>query len=296
MLNKDNNTFVLNIDVGDMTFSVFETGTVEEKLLEEYYDSHFHTMYEFQYIQKASIVIVDESSEYTVNQGEYVIIPPGIFHTKRLECNAVRYTLLFSVIPKKEINKSFSEYCYYANILSSIKSISLHNNAEISAIMEKILKLDKADSAENIHILKIYLSELITTFLNFAKKETELLKTDKQGRNFADFTLENEYLKFVIEGCIQSDFAKNNISDLLSRKLNMSNRNCMRIIRHLFGESLSELIIKQRMKLAKTLILKTDRTLINISEALGYNSYVAFFTAFKKYYGISPKDLRDDRR
>ena len=60
MLKKEeNNTSVLNIDVGDLTFSVFETGTVEEKQREEYYDSHFHTMFEFQYIQ--ILQCVDES-------------------------------------------------------------------------------------------------------------------------------------------------------------------------------------------------------------------------------------------
>lgn len=295
MLTKVNNTFMLDIDVGDLTFSVFETGTVEEKLLEEYYDSHFHTMFEFQYIQKESITVVDENCEYTVNQGEYIIIPPGIFHAKKHNSNAVRYTLLFSIIPNKEINKSFSEYCYYANILSSIKSISLHHNAETSAIMEKILKLHQADSLENIHILKIYLAELLTTFLRFAKKDTAPKNSYEEDKPFTSCTLEEEYLKFVIEGCIQSDFAKNNIPDLIAQKLNMSNRNCMRITRHLFGKSLTELITKQRMKLAKTLIAKTDRTLIDISEAVGYNSYVAFFTAFKKYYGISPIALRDDR-
>ena len=79
----ENNNSVLKINIGDLIFSVFQTGTVEEKRQEEYYDSHFHTMFEFQYIQKESITVVDESKEYIVNTGEYIIIPPGIFHAKK---------------------------------------------------------------------------------------------------------------------------------------------------------------------------------------------------------------------
>ena len=296
MLKKEeNNTSVLNIDVGDLTFSVFETGTVEEKQREEYYDSHFHTMFEFQYIQKESITVVDEAKEDIVKTDEYIIIPPGIFHAKKNNDNAVRYTLLFSIVPNKEINKDFSEYCYYANILSSIKGISLHKSEEISSIMEKILKLGKSDLPQNIHIFKIYLAELLTSILYIAKKDNTINNSYKDDNSLSYHTPEEEYLKFVIEGCIQSDFAKNNISAIIAEKLNMSNRNCIRIIKNLLGESLTGLIIKQRMKLAKTLILKTDRTLTDISEAVGYNSYVAFFTAFKKYYGVSPVVLRNDK-
>lgn len=289
------NTCMLSVDIGDMTVTVFITGKVKEKNLAAYSDSHFHTLYEFQYILKESITIVDEKCEHTVNEGEYILIPPGIFHAKKKDDNAVRYTLLFSVIPNKVSGKNFSEYCYYSNILSSIKYIGIYNNRELCPIMDKIIKLESYDFTENSHILKIYISVLITEFLRFANNTSSFKSIRTEFKNSSHNTTEDEYLKFIIEGCIQSHFTSKNISQLICEKLNMSNRNCIRVIHRLFGESLTELVTKQRMKLARTLIMKTERTLNDIAQAVGYNTYVSFFTAFKKYYGISPVILRQNK-
>ena len=78
----------------------------------------------------------------------------------------------------------------------------------------------------------------------------------------------------------------------MAKALNMSSRNCSRVVKNLLGKSICELVTQQRMHIAKSLITKTDRQLSDIAEAVGYKTYVAFFTAFKKYYGISPNLLR----
>ena len=72
----------------------------------------------------------------------------------------------------------------------------------------------------------------------------------------------------------------------------MSNRNTARIIKELFDSSLSELIVRQRMNCALSFITESDMALSDIAQRVGYNSYSAFYKAFKKYYGATPESYR----
>ena len=55
--------------------------------------------------------------------------------------------------------------------------------------------------------------------------------------------------------------------------------------------TLLEYITKYRMHMAKQLILDTDHKLTEISEEVGYNDVSYFSKCFKKYYGVSPKNM-----
>ncbi|MCR8659599.1 response regulator [Paenibacillus endoradicis] len=58
------------------------------------------------------------------------------------------------------------------------------------------------------------------------------------------------------------------------------------------GYNLWEYVIKLRMEESKRLILKTDLRRYEISEQVGYESPEHFSKIFKKYYGISPSEMK----
>ncbi len=61
-----------------------------------------------------------------------------------------------------------------------------------------------------------------------------------------------------------------------------------RIFKKEKGTSISQWIIKERMELASTLLLTTDRPAVEIAYQVGYNNYPYFSTVFKKYFGMTP--------
>lgn len=58
------------------------------------------------------------------------------------------------------------------------------------------------------------------------------------------------------------------------------------------GEPLNRWIIKRRLIAAKSLLLKTEKSVEGIAEAVGYQSINHFFRQFRQYYGNSPKAWR----
>lgn len=67
-------------------------------------------------------------------------------------------------------------------------------------------------------------------------------------------------------------------------------------VRELFrkysGESLPGFILEKRMDLAVNLLLESRKSVKEIAEACGFQSYNYFFTAFKRNFGITPKEYR----
>ncbi|MBQ1310735.1 MAG: helix-turn-helix domain-containing protein [Blautia sp.] len=69
-----------------------------------------------------------------------------------------------------------------------------------------------------------------------------------------------------------------------------------RIFKKEKGQSISQWIIKERMELASTLLLTTDRPAVEISYQIGYNNYPYFSTVFKKYFGKTPSQYVKEKK
>jgi Response regulator containing CheY-like receiver domain and AraC-type DNA-binding domain len=60
------------------------------------------------------------------------------------------------------------------------------------------------------------------------------------------------------------------------------------------GISISQYIIQQRMDLAARLLEDDRNTVSNIALEVGYNNYPYFTSTFKKYFGCTPTQYRED--
>ena len=283
--------YTLDVDIGDMNVSLFHI-TTSDNSVTDYAGTHFHTAYELQYVSSGQLSIIDESKTHKFLQGDFIIVPPGTFHSNNSDEKFVRSTLRFSITANGKENDGFSEYCYYSRILEHVKGITALRCAHAESLFEQISMLD-TEKQTDVHMIKLYAGLLITNILK------ELIDNKKQTNDKVPTTktdtlsAEDERIKFIIENCIQELFAEDNISKKIAARLNMSDRNCSRVVNRLMGENISDIVIRQRMKLARILIIKTDKPLSDIAWEVGYKTYVAFFTAFKKYYGISPMELKN---
>lgn len=68
-----------------------------------------------------------------------------------------------------------------------------------------------------------------------------------------------------------------------------------RIFKKEKGSTISQWIIKERMELASTLLLTTDKPAVDVAYQIGYNNYPYFSTVFKKYFGVTPSQYGKER-
>lgn len=282
------------INIGDATFYIY--GINNSTSSGQYYplcDFHIHAGFEIQYISSGTFVLETEYGHFKGTRGNVFVIPPNNYHQTSSASGVFnRQCFSFSVFPNDE-KEGNNEYLFYNRILSRFSEVVVLENDDFIYIMERIMSLQQSneENKENLinSLFSVFLMDLFAE-LNIYSKNNEDLKKKKDKQKFNRL---NERQKYIIENTLADNFDKDNVSEIIENILNTSKRNAARIVNNLFGENISELVLSYRMKIAKMYIENTDMNLNQISEKVGYRTYVAFFTAFKKYYSIPPKEYRE---
>ena len=96
-----------------------------------------------------------------------------------------------------------------------------------------------------------------------------------------------------IENCLNEYYAEPDLIGHIADRLCMSRRQAARVVQALYHETASSLARRIRIRIAGSMIENTDLRMTEIAEAVGYQSYTAFYTAFKSIRQISPDALRN---
>lgn len=95
--------------------------------------------------------------------------------------------------------------------------------------------------------------------------------------------------EFLYENYIDPDLSLTAISDHIF--LNPSYFS--RLYKKETGESYVEALTKIRLNMAKTLLVESNKKILDISESVGYSDSRYFCTIFKKYFGYTPMEFRE---
>ena len=130
--------------------------------------------------------------------------------------------------------------------------------------------------------LKVRVNELIL-YLNRVAYESNHPQKIKEKRNLY------ESLLLYIESHLEEDLS---LEDL-SKEFYVSKYHIAHIFKENMGLSIHQYITKKRLALCRNALLSED----NITDTIhsyGFKDYSSFFRAFKKEFGISPKEYREE--
>ena len=94
---------------------------------------------------------------------------------------------------------------------------------------------------------------------------------------------------YIINNYHDSDLCLTKISD----EFGISENYFSYLFKREVSENFSTYLERLRMAKAKEIILETETSLSTLYQYLGYNNAASFRRAFKKNYGVSPKEMRD---
>ena len=102
------------------------------------------------------------------------------------------------------------------------------------------------------------------------------------------------FLNTVYEFVQNSYYDFNLSSQLISDHLGLSNRYLMKKFKALTGTSLNEYITGLRLRMAATFLRDTTDPISTIVEKVGIDNLSYFYRLFKKVYGCTPKEFREN--
>lgn len=100
----------------------------------------------------------------------------------------------------------------------------------------------------------------------------------------------NNTMNYILDHISSPDLSINEIAEK-----NYLSLSCLsRIFKKAIGISISQYIIQERMELAALLLAEGNNTISNIALEVGYNNYPYFTSTFKKYWGVTPSQYREE--
>ena len=281
----------IRVVIGDLTVDFYTETQVTRESSNSPSEIHFHAMFEFQYVYEGTMCIVTERDTISVNPGEFILIPPRVPHrTDGSHGVFRRSSIAFTLSTQGARKGQFSEYEYYNRIFEAMDDVVVLTTPEICECLQRIRKMEGMEADFVEHKATIELSLLLTELAETVQKQLPV-SADSACARKKELSVDGQR-KWIIEYFVSVYYRSEDPAESLMKILCMSRRNVDRVVCKVMGESLHALILRQRMIIAKELLENSEMRLNAVAEAVGYRSYVGFYTAFRNYYGFAPDQFR----
>lgn len=250
--------------------------------------SHSHEHYEFYFFLSGNVSILIGGNEYTLQNGDICIIPPGIYHRPvfRSQSEIYRRIVLWM---EPEYMRLLKESCdsidaCYSWILQK-EHYHFHldqgTSQRLFTRLFELLEEYQSDSSFHEELLRCHSTAFLLQ-INRMVKEFSLPAHAKKPK--ALFSQICDYIHSHLEDDLSLD--------VLAEKFYVSKYYVAHCFKENMGESTHQYILKARLHATKSSIL-SGMPLNEVATNYGFANYTTFFRAFKKEFGISPRDFKD---
>lgn len=250
--------------------------------------SHTHDYYEFYFFLEGNVSIQIDTESYEVTYGDMMVIPPGVSHRPIIHNVDVPYRRFVFWISQEFCSHLVNlspDYGYLMQLVQTQKKYLFSNDrVTFHSIHSRLITLleemqgNRFGKAANISLcvndLILYLNRLIYERLHSIspKEDTALY----------------ERICTFIETHVEEDLSL----ERLAGEFFVSKYHISHIFKDNLGLSIHQYITKKRLAYCRQSIL-SGAGITKTYEAYGFGDYSSFYRAFKKEYGISPKDYKD---
>lgn len=265
----------------------FEIYYYEDKHLTEVKE-HTHNYYEFYFFLEGDVSIVIEDKVHPIGVGDIVLIPPNIRHYPIIHSQDVPYRRFVFWISKEYCNILLSQSPDYVFLMQHAcvrKEYLFHNDLmAFNVIQSKVFRLIEEMNGNRFGRnaqITVCVNDLIL-HLNRIVHEQMNTKT----------LLEESSLYQNLLGYIDTHLEENLTLDHLAVVFFVSKYYISHVFKNNMGIPIHQYILKKRLYACKDAIASH----MSITEAylmFGFGDYSSFYRAFKKEFGISPKEFRD---
>lgn len=239
--------------------------------------SHLHYHIELAFLMEGETLAVVDSQEYRMTAGDVLLAFPNQIH--RFESlKREKYVLLLvspEIIP--ELLGQFTEALPASNVIAGAA-----NDPELQDLVYRISDIYHTKESFRETLLRGY---LLVFFCKLLKK-MELLDT-KRG--------DHQVLDSILNYCTLH-FEKNLSLEMLERELHVSKYYISHVMNQKLHIGFNDYVNSLRVSAACKLLVKSDLSVTQISESVGFNTLRTFNRAFLKQMGMTPSEYRAQKK
>ena len=139
---------------------------------------------------------------------------------------------------------------------------------------------------EELFVLSKVLELMVLCFNNYRSKNASAIRFIKNKADRAKVIHARDYLNTHLDD--PPSLAQ------VAREVGLNEFKLKHGFKETFGETLFAYLTKRRLNLAKLYLCNTDKSILEISQELGYSSPQHFHNQFKKHFGHTPNFVRNN--
>lgn len=250
-------------------------------------ESHTHNYYEFYFFLEGNVDMIIEGDVFSMHPGDLVLIPPKIRHHAEIRNQELPYRRFVFWISReycKRLLELSPDYVYLMQHVEVAGDYVFSNDViTFNTIQSKVFALiDEMRSNRFGRDARITLcvNDLIL-HLNRIVHERNYPRSEKEDKNLYQSLA--EYIEKNLEGDLSLEH--------LAEVFYVSKYHIAHTFKDHTGLSIHQYITKKRLTACREAILGGSE----ITQAylmFGFGDYSSFYRAFKKEYGISPREFR----
>ena len=251
-------------------------------------DLHTHNYYEFYFFLEGNVQMQIGKDLYPVQFGDIVLIPPEMPHHSIISMGNVPYRRFVFWISKDYCNglmQSSDDYTYIMQHVETTKQYISHTDQiTFHSVQSKLLRL-----LDEMHVPKFGQNAQIAICVNdlILHLNRVAYKHNTPVVQHTDQSLYQQLTEYIEEH-LEEDLSL----EALSKQFFVSKYHIAHVFKDNVGLSIHQYITKKRLNLCKEAI-EGQMKITEAFQMYGFGDYSSFYRAFKKEFGISPKDFRD---
>lgn len=248
---------------------------------------HNHSRYELQYVVDGRVYVHTDKIDYIAETSDVCITHPYEYHTYLKPADnrrSVVACLSFYLEENNNTDKGKAAFWEFKEMLDNAYTFR-DDSGTIGLFFDRIkTEFSKKQPGHLISIQALLTALLVCLVQNLSSQQSSNMTPISAPR-----IMERELI-------IEDYFMHNHMLDLsieeLAERLHLCTRRVSQLIQQLYGCSFSQKLCTTRIEVAKLRLLYSNDSIQEIGALCGFNSPNYFFTTFRKFTGMSPREYR----